>query len=83
MPKMKCGHMANGSDRNGNPVCVICAGINAGYNVVDNDTPDLSGRMSMCMECGRTVPSKDTLPFFKYQPDKRYDSHYDGCHGWN
>lgn len=83
MTMMKCGHTANANDKNGNPVCIICLGINDGATMVDDNKPDLSGRMSRCSSCGKVVPSKDTLPFFKYQPDKEYDSHYDGCWGWD
>jgi hypothetical protein len=61
---MKCGHAAQGTDGDGNPVCVICFGIRSGATEVDDSPPDLTGRMARCvyygsraegrnMECGR------------------------------
>lgn len=52
MPLMKCGHTAQGVDENGNPVCVICYGINAGATEIA-DTPDLEGRKARCAYYGK------------------------------
>lgn len=66
---MKCGHAANAKDGYGRPSCVICAGINPNASIVDKKTTDLTGRISMCSNCKRTVPSTVDLPFFEYRGD--------------
>lgn len=62
---MKCGHVANAIDSHGNPRCAICVGLRAGADEVDNNPPDLSGRMARC-SCGNKQPSRLDLPFFEY-----------------
>lgn len=50
---------------------------------------DLSGREARCTSCSRTTPSDKPLPgytcipFFVYTPDKKFDSMYCGCRGWD
>lgn len=79
---MRCGCAAQGKDREGNPVCVAHYGILDGATVVA-DTPDLTGRVAHCADCGRTTPSDPSLPFFRHQPTWAQDSYYDGCRGWD
>jgi len=64
---MECGHAANATT-DGEPCCAICAGIDAGWNVVAENPPDLTGRMARCY-CDRDpVPSDpDRLAFFEYR----------------
>lgn len=81
-PLMQCGHTANGKDGEGNPVCVICAGISKGFNVVV-EKPDLAGRQAICPSCKVVVNSKWSLAFFNYRPSERFDEFYCGCRGWN
>ena len=83
---MKCGHAANASrmvDGEPQPVCVICFGINPEAATVAEEPPSLEGRMSRCLDCGRTTPSNSNLPFFRHQPEEAEDTHYDGCRGWD
>ncbi len=82
-PMMKCGHAANAEDREGNPVCVICVGIDPGAKVVNESPPDLAGRQSRCPDCKKLAPSNPNLPFFAHRPTLEYDQHYDGCRGWD
>jgi len=53
---MKCGHAANAYENNdpNKPCCVICAGIDSGYNVVMT-TPDLSKRKARCGYYGARI----------------------------
>jgi len=81
-PMMKCGHAANAEDENGNPVCVICAGITPDAYVVA-EMPDLSGRRAKCVYCERKVQSSTDLPFFEYRPNEEFDIYYCGCYGWD
>lgn len=66
---MACGHAGNANDESGNPVCVICIGINPGADIVVNNSPDLTGRRAKCgynhVE-DDTVESSFDLPFFEY-----------------
>lgn len=62
---MECGHAAQGRDQDGNPVCVICFGIDTGWNI-PVETPDLSGRTARCDHYG-SIPT-----------GRNHDSHY-GC----
>ncbi len=78
---MGCGHAANAQTLDGEPACVICAGLAPGARVVVAP-PDLAGRMSLCAQCGRTTPSALNLPFFRHDPEGQ-DSHYCGCRGWD
>jgi len=80
---MKCGHVAQGVDSKGNPVCVICVGITPDAEIIEDNLPDLNSRIAICTYCGKTRPSDFGLPFFEYRPDKRLDKWYDGCLGWN
>lgn len=80
---MKCGHTANGKDKDGNPVCVICYMIDPGATQVAEEKPSLEGRKSQCPTCKSITDSSYDLPFFEYRPDKEYDVHYDGCNGWD
>jgi len=84
---MKCGHVNNAVDSNGQPCCVICAGITPGAEIVDKeiieDTDGLEGRIAKCSDCSSTTASSWTLPFFEYCPDKDHDSYYCGCYGWD
>lgn len=80
-PLMRCGHAANAT-RNGEPVCVICIGINPGATT-PADPPDLDGREALCIYCGRTTPSTTRLAFFEHRPCHDQDRYYDGCFGWD
>ena len=44
---------------------------------------NLEGRIAKCTDCGERQPSKPSLPFFWYRPDKMHDSYYCGCRGWD
>lgn len=82
-PLMKCGHSANAKDKDGNPVCVICVGLDAGATVVDEAPPSLEGREAKCGQCGHRRPSEFNLPFFEHNPNHETDGYYCGCRGWN
>ena len=82
VPMMKCGHTAQGTNADGKPVCVLCIGITAGAEEVA-DAVDLTGRVARCADCGKETPSSETLAFFGYRPNAKYDSYYSGCRGWN
>ena len=75
---MKCGHRANATTADGKPFCLICDCYE-----VEEKKPDLKGRKAKCSYCGRIEDSKTTLPFFKTQPNEKYDSYYCGCEGWD
>jgi len=80
-PMMKCGHAANAKTKTDNgwvPSCCICGCIE-----VDNDAPDMAGRMARCVYCNAEEPSSSGLPFFKHLPDKEFDEFYCGCRGWD
>jgi hypothetical protein len=48
------------------------------------ETLDLSNRVAMCSDCGNTAPSDpDKLAFFRHEPDRKHDSYYCGCRGWD
>ena len=79
---MRCGHVANGT-HDGKPCCVICAGLTPDAYIVDDNTPDLTGRQAECSFCGKKVASKMSLPFFEHRPKMKYDSYYCGCEGWD
>ncbi len=79
---MACGHVAQGTDADGRPVCVICTGLTpAARQIVDS--PDLKGRIAQCCYCGHEEASSLALPFFQYCPDKPNDMFYCGCRGWD
>lgn len=54
-PIMGCGHAANATDRDGNPSCCICAGLDPGALVVVA-TPSLEARKARCGHYGQTAP---------------------------
>lgn len=80
---MKCGHVANGIDKMGNPVCLICISDLKEAKIIDNSPlPDLTGRQAKCLDCGKIVESSLGLVFFDYRPKHAFDSFYCGCKGW-
>jgi hypothetical protein len=83
-PLMKCGHAANATRSDGKEVCVICFGINDGYDQVA-DAPDLTGRTAKCayLTCKSRQPSSTDLAFFEHKPEKAEDVYYCGCRGWD
>lgn len=54
MPLMKCGHVAQGLDSKGNPVCAICYGIREGATEVAEPAP-LEGRKARCVYYGSPI----------------------------
>jgi hypothetical protein len=60
---LDCGHTTNGTDGDGNPVCVIDDSRIIAVEV------DLSERLARCgyISCGRTAPSSRGLAFFEYK----------------
>ena len=63
---MKCGHAATGTDlKTGKPCCVTCIGLDPRAEEVDDQPPDLMGRLARC-SCGNTKPSSVSLAFFEY-----------------
>lgn len=91
---MQCGHAANGTTPDGEPVCVIDAGTTRDTLARKVSTvADLSGRKSKCV-CGRIENSDGSpnylaaLPFLRRNPDHdpdngKYDEHYCGHAGWD
>lgn len=82
-PLMLCGHTANATTGTGQPACAICAGLTEDATRVDPDQPELAGRHARCPDCKTVVPSGLNLAFFQHRPDSEFDSHYDGCRGWD
>lgn len=80
---MKCGHVAQGTDSSGKPICVICAGITSDARIIDRSKTTFEGRTATCMYCRREFPSNPKLPFFKHRPDRETDEYYCGCYGWD
>lgn len=74
---MECGHSANAICNN-KPCCAICSCFNEATT-----RPNLEGRKAQCSDCGKIVDSSINLPFFKYRPDRKFDSYYCGCEGWD
>ena len=74
---MKCGHLSNAKYR-GNPICIIC---NC-YETKDG-VSNLKDRKAKCIYCERTEASSTKLCLFKFMPDKKLDSYYCGCKGWD
>ena len=74
---MKCGHTANATCE-GKPCCVICNCFE-----IEDNKPNLEGRMAKCTECGHVTQSRYDLPFFLYREDKDTDEYYCGCYGWD
>lgn len=79
---MKCGHTANATC-DGKPVCVICAGIVAGADEIDENPPSLDGRQMRCSDCGATRASDPAAAFFRHWPEREFDQFYSGCRGWD
>jgi len=79
---MKCGHVANAIDENGNPCCAICLPKKEAMEIKE-ENPSLEGRKAKCSDCGNIVDSSYDLSFFEYKPNEEYDSFYDGCCGWD
>lgn len=79
-PMMKCGHAANATDEDNNPVCAICAGIKEGYDEID-DSVKLEGRRAHCCYGKHAFKDSSTgLPFFEYRgPNSEYDSNNPDC----
>ena len=76
---MKCGCIAVARDvKTGKPFCPACM-----CSEVATEQPNLEGRLAKCTCCGRKEPSSLKLPFFRYKPDKEFDSFYCGCRGWD
>jgi hypothetical protein len=86
MPMMKCGHSANGFTElpggERKPCCVICSGLTAGADEIDETPPNLEGRLAKC-SCGAEVASNERLPFFRHHPEYAKDEFYCGCSGWD
>lgn len=81
-PIMRCGHAASGTLDDGRAVCAICYGINAVATEPLSKQPTLEGRTAYCTDCGKAVPSKSNLPFFRWEP-LDIDRYYCGCKGWD
>lgn len=83
---MECGHAANATRQSdGAPVCIVCLGIRPGADKIDTAPPNLLGREARC-DCGRTVPSSSSLPFFQYggwSGNGPVDRFYCGHAGWD
>jgi hypothetical protein len=80
---MKCGHTSQGHDRDGNPVCIICVGIKAEAQIIEDKLPDLTNRKAKCNYCSNTKDSNFNLAFFEYKPKSTTDVYYCGCFGWD
>jgi len=63
---MACGHVANGKNALGDPVCLIDIGIDPGAQVVVGQ-PDLTGRRARCGVDHGEVDSSFDLAFFEYR----------------
>lgn len=84
--KMKCGHTANARTSEGDPCCVICAGLKPEALIIDHEvhgTEGLEGRKARCPYCKKTTDSRWELAFFEHKPESEYDEYYDGCFGWD
>lgn len=80
---MKCGCRAQGVNAaTGKPVCVVHIGIKAGADEVA-DAPDLTGRIAQCCYCRAQAASSLALAFFEHHPERKLDSYYCGCRGWD
>lgn len=79
---MKCGHSATAVMPDGKPVCPICYGLTE-HATEPLAAPDLAGREAKCSDCGMVRHSELTLPFFRYEPGRPFDSYYNGCKGWD
>lgn len=81
MPLMQCGCTSQGTDKDGNPVCVVHF-PSAAARFIEFKKPDLSNRVARCAYCHAERPSKIGLAFFSHQPEKKLDQFYCGCRGW-
>mgnify|MGYP007049958236 FL=1 len=75
---MDCGHVVYTQKDYQKPYCAICDCAK-----VLSKEPDLHGRIAKCCYCSREKASNFSLPFFKYNEGKEYDSYYCGCEGWD
>ena len=85
MRMMKCGHSANATitlDGNKIPCCAICYNSPESITVDENPTI-LVGRKAKCTYCSKIVDSNINLAFFEVQPNRKNDTFYCGCRGWN
>ena len=82
---MKCGHVANGKNEQGQDVCTICRCSE--IVTACTGTKGLEGRFALCSQhkgiVNAPVPSKWELPLFQYRPNEKYDTYYCGCWGWD
>lgn len=65
---MKCGCAAQGTDGHGNPVCVVHSGLKEGWNIVDENPPDLANREARCFYYGKKNSGRQYGPIY---PKKR------------
>lgn len=85
---MKCGCVAQGTDENDRPVCVVHIGIHPGATEVAAGM-DFRGRKAFCVYCKSERPSSLDLPFFetgRWQggvKNEEQDTFYCGCRGWD
>ena len=79
---MRCGHSANSMKQiavdDEIPCCTICDCDEPSFV-----QPDPTGRKAKCIYCNNTVDSKLGLAFYRYIPNRQYDSYYCGCEGWD
>lgn len=78
---LKCGHKPNATNGAGEPCCAICAPSPESREI--DRVVDLKDRKCKCSLCKKVVPSNEHIAFFEYKPDDEFDSHYDGCMGWD
>lgn len=71
---MKCGHTTSATNTEGKPVCPICAGITPNAYIIEENIPNLTGRIASCTFCGKKRESDFNLPFFEYRSDKDSDN---------
>lgn len=98
MPElMQCGHTANSTYQD-QPVCAICftAGGRVStamkaLTVAEKTSLNLRrarcsyGQQGFCKNIKNIteVDSDYDLAFFKYDPEKEFDTYYCGCFGWD
>ena len=76
---MECGHIENAKTLDNKPFCAICSCDVVAKEI--NDT-NKTQKFAKC-HCGKIKESSPYLPFFKEQPNSKYDSFYCGCDGWD
>lgn len=80
-PMMACGHTANAIKRNGESICLLCAGNNKeAANTVVRKTR-VKKRMAQC-SCGFQAESSSDLTLLEEHPDHDVDFWYCGHAGW-